>query len=172
MACSIAGLRVYCRAPDSWHYQVCRSGTQRRWVGAEHDDGCPADDHVDHAVRNVRYSAIERLSPGPGTGPDVGTYTEAGRRAARLANASMRRLGVNARISVSAPLHVEQRRAPRGLPGGALHGRGAAHAEHPARDGPRSAISPPTPRTSSSSWTRHWCPGSPRSCRMRRRSST
>jgi RNA polymerase sigma-70 factor (sigma-E family) len=26
----------------------------RRWLGAEHDDGCPADDHVDHAVRNVR----------------------------------------------------------------------------------------------------------------------
>jgi RNA polymerase sigma-70 factor (sigma-E family) len=26
----------------------------RRWLGAEHDDGCPADDHIDHAVRNVR----------------------------------------------------------------------------------------------------------------------
>jgi len=46
--------RVYCRAPDSWHYQVCRSGTRRRWVGAEHDDGSPADDRIDHAVRNVR----------------------------------------------------------------------------------------------------------------------
>jgi RNA polymerase sigma-70 factor (sigma-E family) len=46
--------RVYCRAPDPWHYQVCRSGTQRRWLGAEHDDGSPADDHVDHAVRHVR----------------------------------------------------------------------------------------------------------------------
>ena len=32
-------------------------------------------------------------------------------------------------------LHVEQRRAPRGLPGGALDGRGAAHAEHPAVPG-------------------------------------
>jgi RNA polymerase sigma-70 factor (sigma-E family) len=46
--------RGYCRVPDSWHYQVCRSGAQRRWLGAEHDDGCPADDHIDHAVRNVR----------------------------------------------------------------------------------------------------------------------
>jgi RNA polymerase sigma-70 factor (sigma-E family) len=45
---------VYCRVPDSWHYQVCRSGTQRRRLGAEHDDGCPADDRIDHAVRNVR----------------------------------------------------------------------------------------------------------------------
>ncbi|HET9966689.1 MAG TPA: SigE family RNA polymerase sigma factor [Streptosporangiaceae bacterium] len=26
----------------------------RRWLGAEHDDGCPADDHIGHAVRNVR----------------------------------------------------------------------------------------------------------------------
>jgi RNA polymerase sigma-70 factor (sigma-E family) len=26
----------------------------RRWLGAEHDDGCPADDHIDHAVRSVR----------------------------------------------------------------------------------------------------------------------
>jgi RNA polymerase sigma-70 factor (sigma-E family) len=46
--------RDYCRVPDSWHYQVCRSGAQRRWLGAEHDDGCPADDRIDHAVRNVR----------------------------------------------------------------------------------------------------------------------
>jgi RNA polymerase sigma-70 factor (sigma-E family) len=46
--------RVYCRVPDSWHYQVCRSGAHRRWLGAEHDDGCPADNRIDHAVRNVR----------------------------------------------------------------------------------------------------------------------
>jgi RNA polymerase sigma-70 factor (sigma-E family) len=26
-ACLSAGFRVYCRAPNSWHYQVCRSGT-------------------------------------------------------------------------------------------------------------------------------------------------
>src|SRR5690348_3118870 len=25
----------------------------RRWLGAEHNDGCPADDYIDHAVRNV-----------------------------------------------------------------------------------------------------------------------
>jgi RNA polymerase sigma-70 factor (sigma-E family) len=46
--------RGYCRVPDSWHYQVCRSGAPRRWLGAEHDDGCPADGRIDHAVRNVR----------------------------------------------------------------------------------------------------------------------
>jgi RNA polymerase sigma-70 factor (sigma-E family) len=46
--------RGYCRVPDSWHYQVCRSGARRRRLGAEHDDGCPADDRIDHAVRNVR----------------------------------------------------------------------------------------------------------------------
>jgi RNA polymerase sigma-70 factor (sigma-E family) len=44
---------VYCRVPDSWHYQVCRSGTRRRWLGAEHDNGRPADGRIDHAVRNV-----------------------------------------------------------------------------------------------------------------------
>ena len=33
-------------------------------------------------------------------------------------------------------VHVEQRRAPRGLPGHPVHGRRAAHAEHPARARP------------------------------------
>jgi len=124
--------RVYYRAPDSWHYQVCRSGTQRRWLGAEHDDGSPADDHIDHAVRNVRIrrqggrhldrrrnqtSYLRRSGP-PGR--------PAGQRAARPG----RRRGPAGRH-----LHVEQRRAPRGLPGDPLDGRGAAHAQHQARGG-------------------------------------
>jgi RNA polymerase sigma-70 factor (sigma-E family) len=44
---------VYCEPPDSWHYRICRSGTLRRWLRAEHDDGSPADDHVDHALRDL-----------------------------------------------------------------------------------------------------------------------
>ena len=58
------------------------------------------------------------------------TYAELGKRAAKLAN-GLRSLG-HRRRPAGRHLPVEQRRAPRGLPGGPVDGRGAAHAEHPA----------------------------------------
>ena len=57
------------------------------------------------------------------------TYAELGRRAARLAN-GLRSLG-HRRRPAGRHVPVEQRRAPRGLPGDPVDGRGAAHAQHP-----------------------------------------
>ena len=58
------------------------------------------------------------------------TYRELGRAGRQLANA-LRRIGITGDQRV-AHVHVEQRRTPGGLPGGAVDGRGAAHPQHPA----------------------------------------
>ena len=78
------------------------------------------------------------------------------RAAARLANA-LRGLGVRRRPA-GRHVHVEQRRAPRGVPRDPVDGRGAAHAQHPALPRRRSSTSPTTPRTASSSSTRRCVP--------------
>ena len=65
-----------------------------------------------------------------GEGARSATYAEVGRRAAQLAHA-LRGLGVAGRRP-GRHLHVEQPGAPRGLPGRAGDGCGAAPAEHPA----------------------------------------
>ena len=58
---------------------------------------------------------------------------QTGARAARLANAL--RVARGGRRPAGRDADVEQRRAPRGLPGDPVDGRGAAHAQPPARPG-------------------------------------
>ena len=61
---------------------------------------------------------------------------------------------------------VEQRRAPRGLPGHPVHGRGPAHPEPAARPGDDRLHRRRTRATTWSSSTPPWCRCWPRSCRM------
>ena len=58
------------------------------------------------------------------------TYAEVAERAGRLASA-LRDLGIDGRPA-GRDLHVEQRRAPRGLPRDPVDGCGPPHAQHPA----------------------------------------
>ena len=64
-----------------------------------------------------------------GDGYVESTFAEVADRADQLA-AALTRLGVRRRRP-RRHVHVEQPGAPRGVPRGAVHGRGAAHAEHP-----------------------------------------
>ena len=81
-------------AAGSWQYQVGSSGTHGRWLDAQHDDGHPADGHVDHAVRNAGFGDKEVVTCTGPHGTRRRSYAEAGERAARLAGA-LRRLGVD-----------------------------------------------------------------------------
>ena len=81
-----------------------------------HACGPNGDRTVTTAMGEGRYRTITYRELGEQVGP-------AGQRAARARHH---------RRPTSRHLHVEQRRAPRGVPGRAVHGRGAAHAQHPA----------------------------------------
>ena len=129
-----AGLWEYQRRQFRSH-AVRRDGgrNHKAVVRAQHDDGCPADGHVDHAIRHHglprqrgrdehggRHPAAEFCGARPPVRP-AGPCAAAARHRRR---------------SAGSHVHVEQRRAPRGLPRGAVDGRRPAHPEHQARPRP------------------------------------
>ena len=113
-----------------------------------------------------RSTARRRSSPGPGTGPGASTYAEAGRTRGPARQCAARRWAWTV-TSGSRTLmwnNAEHLEAYLAIPsmGAVLHTLNIRLA--PAR----SATSPPTPKTRSSSWTTRWSRCWPRCCRSAR----